>query len=157
MPPGPYTYIRRKAENALEKLLDKLSLGGLDGVDIFKGLSASELTVPRIGILCETAEPEVLDSLITGNWHCEMMTSVISHISDLNSDTHADRCGIVEDIIMRNNVADHINDLPGMDGFHVFGGVMGWMPGPSSEEVGEDFIATIIRVNMYCAPSLQGS
>ena len=150
--PAPHTHVKRKTEDAIEGLLNLLKKNELSGVTFFKGLSLSELTTPRVEIVAPRAEPEIIGATTTGNFNLEgVMITVVSHAGDADRGGHARRCGAVEDILMRGDVEDQINNSIGVTDYEIF--EPGWTPGIGEDSIDEHEIRSEYLVAVYCRPS----
>ena len=155
----PYTYIKRKAEDAFAGLIQRRAEDDLDSIQITKGQSFNTLESSRVEVVCSRAMPQVVgdDELIggevTGNWFCEIQVAVMTHFDgddgDYSRSTHGKRCGYVGDVFMAEDVVDQLNAIDAVSAFEAFA----WRPGMSEDDVDEMGARTIFEGNLYCAPS----
>ncbi len=147
---APYTYIKRKAEDALAAVVNSLKGTGLDGVTFFKGLSFGTLSTPRLEILAPKASPERFGETYTGNWTVTLICAVVSHKNDGERDQHGLFCGTFEDIVMRDDMETQMN-AAGITDFTAFD--PGWYPGDSDDSVEGSEVRTEYEMSIYCKPS----
>ena len=148
-----YTAIKRKTEDAVEALINKFKGTKLSGVTFYKGFDFSqELKTPRLEILAPKAVPEVIADTVTGNWTVDLTVSIVSYYKDTNRATHEKRIGVIEDIFMRPDVADLINNLSSVTNYTVFSGVYGWMPGDGDDLTDGKEFKSSYSVRIKCAP-----
>ena len=143
---APYSYIKRKCEDAVELLLNLLCANELAGVAIFKGNSNTELTTPRVEVVAHTATPEIIGNTVTGNWHVNLTIALFDHWADAVRDVHSQRLGAIEDMVMRNDLKTQLASSS-ID-FTLFGGVEGWMPLSEEDIPQEGELQTKINVTM---------
>ena len=152
-----YHQIKRKAEDAFSVVISAHASTYNTSTTVFKGMSQTELSTPRIEVICERATPEVLTDIPTGNWFCEMRVSIVGHYADK---TRAERVLMeceVFDVLMRDDLITLLNNAD-VDDFHVYGGGEGagegWMPGPiETGMLGTGEIAESMSGTLYCRPS----
>lgn len=97
-----YHDILRKLADAVEGVINALDGTGLTGVTIFKSASMSELTSPRVEILC-SGEAEQIGDTITGNYLCEVRVRVICNYADTTRTAHNTRVAVVGDALFRDD------------------------------------------------------
>jgi len=151
--PTVYHKSKRKTEDAYEALINVKYGEYLDGIPIFKGLSASDLETPRIELVASRATPELIGDddiggYVTGNMFVEVEWKVVSHKSDLDRNVHGNRCAEFEDIAMANDIIDQLNNL-GIYDFRAFT----WRPGLNEDEIIDDEVVTRYEGILYMAPS----
>lgn len=149
---APYTYIKRKTEDAVASLITRLAETQLTGMTIAKGLSCDSLTGDRIEVVCAEAEPEIIGATVTGNWTVQLRLAVVSNGHDTTRATHMARSGELEDIVMRDDVAEQVNNLQDISDYRMFDGTAGWLPGSGEDRVDGDEMRTEINVTVYCCP-----
>ena len=152
---APYTYAKRKLEDALALLLTRLGGTTLSGVTVYKGFSFADLEASRIEIVCATAEAERLGAMpgggyMTGNFIVNGMIAVVSHKDDVVRGTHAARCGAVEDIIMRDDVEEQMNTL-GVGDFYIHS--PDWRPTTSEDLISGSEARTELNFTARVRPS----
>lgn len=149
---GPFTHIKRKTEDALENVVDDLAGTGFTNVTFYKGFSLSELLTPRVQFLSETATPERIGETNTGNFVVDVIMAVVSNKADHTRGQHATWCGLIEDIIMRDDMENLLNTIGDTNDFFAF--TPGWIPGSSTDSIENDTeIVTSYAATLYCRPS----
>jgi len=162
---GSYTFIKRKTEDAFEKLIVKYrgndlqyttDAGATANVPIFKVMSGVEFITPRI-MLGASAEPEMfgddenVGGFFIGNWFVTITAVIVSSPYDVPRATHAERCGVIGDLFMRRDLPEQINNLTDLPDFKAYT----WRPGESgADSISEDTVMTPFEGKLYCAPSV---
>jgi len=148
-----YTAIKRKAEDAIEKLINKFKGSNLTGVTFYKGFDFSqELKTPRLEIIVSKATPEIVGPEVTGNWILELSVSIVSYYKDTTRAVHEKRIGTIEDIFMRPDVAELVNNISSVTNFTIFKGVYGWQPGDGTDLTDGKEFKSMYEVTLKCAP-----
>lgn len=148
-----YTAIKRKTEDAIEALINKFKGAKLNGVTFYKGFDfTQELKTPRLEILATKATPEVIADTVTGNWMVELSVSIVSYYKDTARNAHEKRIGVVEDIFMRPDVPDLVNNLSTITNYTIFNGVYGWRPGDGDDLTDGKEFKSSYAVRLRCAP-----
>jgi len=148
-----YTAIKRKTEDAIEALINKFKGTKLSGVTFYKGFDFTKaLNTPRLEIVCAKATPEVLADEVTGNWECECTAAIVTNYKDTSRSAHEKYIGCIEDIFMRPDVPELINNLTTITEYTVFSGVYGWMPMEGEDLTNETEKKSLYNVRVRCAP-----
>ena len=153
---APYTYIKRKTEDAFEELILRCGGEDLESVQVVKGFNGDDLETPRVGILAAGADPEKIGddtdrfAHVTGNWFVEIGFSVATHISGQDRDRHALICAAVEDVLMRSDVVAQLNAI-GISDFTAYHFAPG--AGTDSEDIENGELLSVYSGVLYCCPS----
>ena len=148
-----YTFIKRKVEDAFEALVNALQNSDISSIQKYKGFSGSELTTPRIQYVATRAVPERFGEHYSGNFTVTLVVTVVSHVSDATRDTHAKRCGAIEDIIMRDDIEFYMNNRISVRDFQCYD--PGWYPGESEDLTNDSEMMTMYTCECYCWPSVE--
>lgn len=97
---APYTYVRRKTEDAIASLINQLAGSDLSDVTEYKGLSGSDLTTPRLEIVCDRSTPQVPQNTVTGNFAVMGQAAIVTTYADTSRAVHQSYMAYVEDLFM---------------------------------------------------------
>ena len=148
-----YTAIKRKTEDAIEALINKFKGSNLNCVTFYKGFDFSEeLKTPRLEIVAAKAVPEIVGPEVTGNWTVDLSVTIVSYYKDTTRTVHELRIGVIEDVFMRPDVAELVNNLSSVNNFTVFSGVHGWRPGNGLDTTDGKEFKSMYDVTIKCAP-----
>jgi hypothetical protein len=148
-----YTAIKRKTEDAIESLINKFKGTSLSGVTFYKGFDfTNALNTPRLEIVCSKAEPEIVGDEVTGNWTCEVSVAITSNYKDTSRSVHEKRIGVVEDVFMRPDVPELVNNLSTIQNYTIFGGIYGWRPLDGEDSTNENEFQSRYGVQVRCCP-----
>jgi len=148
-----YTAIKRKTEDAVEALINKFKGSNLTGVTFYKGFDFSqELKTPRLEIVAAKAVPEIVGPEVTGNWTVDLSATIVSYYKDTTRAVHEKRIGVIEDVFMRPDVSELVNNLSSVQNFTIFQGVYGWKPGDGLDVTDGKEFKSMYDVTIKCAP-----
>lgn len=150
---APYHKAMRKIEDAVEAVIKSLRDTFLSGVTFFKGVSGSELSVPRVEVVANEADPEHFGEHYTGNFRVTLTIAVVEDKGDAARATLAEHCGAVEDAIMRDDFEELANNASGVTDFKMFD--PGWKPGKCVTMTDGDQIRVEYQAEAYVRPSLE--
>jgi hypothetical protein len=139
--------IKRKVEDAIESVLEDLAGTALNSITVFKGVSFSEKTTPRIEIVADTATPQIVGGVETGNWTVRVVVSVCTHKNDATREQHGQRCDAVEEVFLRTDVVTVLN-AAGVEDFYC----MEFTPGQTRDRVDGSEIISDNEAELFCAP-----
>ncbi len=148
----PFSTVMEKTEDAIEQLINDLKGESLSSYRIYKGFSLDELETNRIEILALDADPEKYGETYTGNFNVNVTLAVFSHGDDATRASHRLNCGFVEDIIMRDDIEDQINNQIDLQDYTIF--TPGWKPGLARRLTNGKEIENVYLVQVYCMPSI---
>lgn len=140
--------IRRKCEDALEKVIRDVAPQILENISLFKGCSFSELTTPRVTLVAEISRPHIVGSRELGNWHVEISGAVITHKDDASRETHGLRVEAMEEVFLRSDIVDLLN-AAGIEEFRAFE----FTPGDGRDSILGNEVKSENTAIIYCAPS----
>jgi len=149
-----YHKLRQKAEDAIERVILSHT-SDLSDCAFFKRHNNQTLSTPRIAIACTRVEPEIIGGEggfageLTGNGFAYVSVFVTSHRSELDRETHNERCALVEDALMRNDVVALIN-RDTADQLHAYS----WRPEYVGDDDGNEIeVTTPYGGILYCCPT----
>lgn len=140
-----YHDINGKLADAVEGAINALKSTNLTGVAIFKAASMTQLTVPRIEILCE-AETEVFGDTVTGNYNAVARVRVITNCADGTRTGHGTHVAVLGDILFRDDFTTKIGTITNFT-------MMQWFPRNVRESIDGDEFITEFQCDAYCKPS----
>lgn len=147
---APYTSVRRKTEDALLTLILQLAGSDLTALQKVKGSDRSELTTPRLEIVCDRSVPEVPANLRTGNFTVYGSVGIVTTYADTSRSVHSDYCAYVEDLFMLDQ--RHIVQLAKALDFTDYT-MMYFEPGEGRDETDGTAHRSSIDFEVYCCPS----
>lgn len=137
---------RRLLEDALEAVVNtNKGTGGLSGVTLVKGVSNADKATPRLEIVCESSEIEVIGATITGNTIMTARLTMCSNANDTARATHSTNIGTVEDIIFDTSLMTWLA-ASGVTGFNV----RQIFPRSGRDYVEGETVVSEIVVEAYC-------
>lgn len=143
-----YHDVFRKAADAIEGVITALKGTSLSGVTVFKGASMSDLSVPRIEILCDSGDVEVEGATVTGNYTISARIRLVGHGSDETRTTYSADVAALGDIIFRDDFIAQVTTaaISNFTGFQ-------WFPRRVRESVEGNTYVTEWECDFYCMPS----
>jgi len=139
----------------MELVLTERLEGGLP-LTIHKGMSGDDLTVPRVEVFMESAEPELfgdndrIGGYVTGNLTGVLRLRLVDSLSDSTRDSWTEYSGAVEDVLLSSDIVTRLNAVA-RDPLTVFT----VRPGPCAETHDDDNALRICdyEITIYGAPS----
>lgn len=150
---APYTSVRRKTEDAIMQLVVAYADGGVDSLQQVKGFSGSDLTTPRLEVICDRAEPEIIGNLHTGNYTVSGHAAVVTTYADSGSGdraSHGQLMAYVEDVLTLDprQIVQLIKALNQVDytaqWFYI---------GEGRDETNGTSHRSVVDFQVYCCPS----
>lgn len=108
----PYQTPETKLEQVAEVYLATGSPPELEGVPIFRRFALTTKTFPHIVVKCmdlADGEPDAIYQ--TGNWIAELEIIVRSKIGKTTPEAHDLACGVVRDMLMRDDALPLLNEI----------------------------------------------
>ena len=140
-----YHNITSKLGDAISNAITTLAGAEITGVTIFKSASMTELSTPRIEILCD-AEAEVIGSTITGNYEATARVRVISNCADGARGTHNGYVAAVGDALFYDTFTAQIGTVTNFT-------LQQFFPRRVNESIEGDEFVTEFQCDARCWPS----